>query len=147
MSNIHKFMLCLVSLIAPLGTLADSNTPAEFAGNPTWYDYRDTSFSIDDGRTGTFFDPIVISTPGQLAQLAWLVNVEGQSCAGQIFNLGADIDLKKEVGGKRVQWIPIGYNADKPFDGMFLGLEHTMQKLTWQADYSHTISGMYINVA
>lgn len=147
MSNFHKYLLCLVSLLAPLGALADGETPSEFADGPTWYDYRDTSFSIDDNSKGTFYEPIVITTAEQLAQLAWLVNVEGQSCAGRIFNLGADIDLKKTVDGKRVQWIPIGYLADKPFDGMFLGLEHSMQKINWQADYSHTISGLYINVA
>ena len=147
MNSIHKYLLCLAGLLAPLGILADNDTPAEFADNPTWYDFRDASFSIGTSNNGTFYSPIIISTPEQLAQLAWLVNVEGKSYAGRVFNLGADINLKKEVDGKRVQWIPIGYDSDKPFDGMFLGLEHSMQKTTWQEDYSHTVSGMYINVS
>ena len=75
MNSIHKYLLCLVGLLAPLGVLADTNTPSEFAGYPTWYDYRDISFSIDPSRQGTFLAPIVISTPEQLAQLVVVVLV------------------------------------------------------------------------
>ncbi len=41
---------------------------------PTWYDYRDTSLDIN-GR-GTLDNPIVITTPEQLAQLSYIVNEE-----------------------------------------------------------------------
>ena len=87
----------------------------------------------------------MIDTPEKLAQLSWLVNEEHHTFKGCIFSLGADIDLNKTVGGERVRWVPIGYNYKYTFDGMFLGMEKSYSKPVWQEEYSHSISGMYIN--
>lgn len=137
--SIFKFLLWVVALLTPLGSYA-----VDGIEGPTWYDYRDTSFDITNG--GTFDNPIVITTPEQLAQLAYLVNsnIENDTY-GKVFVLGADINLKKEVDGKRVQWIPIGIEATNVFKGTFLGVD--ISKLNagsnWTAAMSHTISGMY----
>ena len=139
--SIFKVLLWVVALLTPLGSYAVDG----FEG-PTWYDYRDTSFDITNG--GTFDNPIVITTPEQLAQLAYLVNssIENDTY-GKVFVLGADINLKKEVDGQRVQWIPIGHVETNVFKGTFLGVD--VSKLnagsSWTAAMSHTISGMYIN--
>ena len=116
---------------------------------PTWYDYRDTSLDVE--RRGTLDNPIVISTPEQLAQLSYIVNEEyAWELRGKVFVLGADINLNKTVDGHRVQWIPIGYkgySSSNQFYGTFLGVDITKinEAKEWQPEHSHTISGMYID--
>lgn len=108
---------------------------------PTWYDYRDGTL-VTEGK-GTLLDPIVIETAEQLAQLAYLVNEQGQTFADKVVVLANNIDLTKTVNGQRVQWIPIGQDFFQ-FEGMFLGID------TRETDASqwkrHSISGMYMNV-
>lgn len=135
-----KWMLCLVALLTPLGSYA----VVGFDG-PTWYDYRDTSFDVTS--KGTFDNPIVITAPEQLAQVAYLVNETKNDFTGKVVVLGADINLKKEVDGKRVQWIPIGYNGGTGFKGFFLGIDVSKfnSGSSWTSAMSHTVSGMYIN--
>ena len=99
-ANMKQWLLTLIILLMlPLGSYA-----VEGFDGPIWYDYKE-SFP----GTGTFLDPYVISTPGQLAQLSYDVNEGITNYAGKYIVLGADIDLNKTVNGKRVQWIPIGY--------------------------------------
>ena len=117
---ICKWILALVVLTAPLGNMV-------FAQVPTWEDYRDTSFSID-GK-GSANNPIIVSTAEQLAQIAWLS--KSNNFDGKVIQLGADINLKKEVNGKRLQWTPIC--NDLYFQGTFDGK-------------GHSITGMYIDV-
>ena len=141
----NKWIICLAALLlSPMAAFA-----VEGFDGPTWYDYRDPSLVID-GR-GTLDNPVVISTPGQLAQLSYIVN-EGDAWGlrGKVFVLGADINLDKTVDGQRVQWIPIGYKGSSSsykFYGVFLGTD--MAKINeakeWKPEYSHTISGMYID--
>ena len=119
--------------------------PGDEFGIPNWYTFRDQTFNPDTLNYGYFYTPIVIDTPEKLAQLSWLVNEEHHTFKGCIFSLGADIDLNKTVGGERVRWVPIGYNDQYTFDGMFLGMEKSFNKPVWQEEYSHSISGMYIN--
>ena len=116
---------------------------------PTWYDYRDTSLDIN-GR-GTLDNPIVITTPEQLAQLSYIVNEENaRDLQDKVIVLGADINLNKTVDGRRVQWIPIGYKGHSStnlFYGIFLGVDITKinEAKEWQPEHCHTISGMYID--
>ena len=137
---VFRWILFVAALLLPIESHA-----VEGIDGPTWYDYRDTSFDIT-GK-GTFDNPIVISTAEQLAQLAYLVNEEGNDMDGKVIVLGADINLKKEVDGQRVKWVPIGCEEATPFKGFFLGID--VSKLndgsSWTADMSHTVSGMYLS--
>lgn len=119
---ICKWILALVVLTAPLGNMVFAQSEA-----PTWEDYRDTSFSID-GK-GSANNPIIVSTAEQLAQIAWLS--KSNNFDGKVIQLGADINLKKEVNGKQLQWTPIC--NDLYFQGTFDGK-------------GHSITGMYIDV-
>ena len=110
------YLLCMMGLMSSSLSYAQS-APSDFTG-PTWYDYRE---AITEGE-GSMTDPILISTPGQLAQLAYDVNSGTNSYKNKVVALAADIDLNKEVGGQRVQWVPIGSDADHCFKGLFVGL-------------------------
>lgn len=138
-----KWTLCLVALLLPLSNsvYAQTDTPDGFNG-PTWYKFRDTSFSTD-GK-GSFDNPIVVSSPEQLAQLAWMVNEEGNKFEGQVVVLDADIDLKKEDAGQRVSWIPIGRDLNRSFNGIFMGVNP--HKDGWEKG-THKISNMYLSAS
>ena len=143
MNNKWIFSLALLLLSSITGHAVEG-----FDG-PTWYDYRDTSLDVE--RRGTFDNPIVISTPEQLAQLSYIVN-EGSAwkLRDRVVVLGADINLNKTVNGHRVQWIPIGYKGSwggEQFFGIFLGTDMSKINETkeWKPEYNHTISGMYID--
>ena len=81
--------------------------------------------------SGTRKDPYIITTGEELAYLAATVN-GGDSCSGEYFELGADIDL----GG--AEWTPIGYGYDvndagiyeNVFGGSFDGCGHVINNLT-----------------
>ena len=143
MNNKWIFSLALLLLSSITGRAVKG-----FEG-PTWYDYRDTSLDVE--RRGTFDNPIVITTPEQLAQLSYIVNEEyAWELRGKVFVLGADINLNKTVDGHRVQWIPIGYkgySSSNQFYGTFLGVDITKinEAKEWLPEHSHTISGMYID--
>ena len=139
-TTVCKWLLCLMALLMPLGGYAIDG----FNG-PTWYDYRDTSLEIE-GK-GTFENPIIINTPGQLAQLAYLVNEENNKFTDKFVVLGADISLKKTVDGQRVSWVPIAFTHSSKFEGFFLGTNtaQVMENGEWQANCNHTISDVYVN--
>ena len=138
--TLSALLLCIAGMLFPINTYADGEAPADFTGH-TWYEYREP---ITEG-TGTMTDPILISSAGQLAQLAYDVNTGANSYENKIVALAADIDLNKMVDGKRVQWIPIGYSH--PFSGMFLGLNLKEYAANGYVEgQKHKISGMYINV-
>lgn len=138
--TLSALLLCIAGMLFPINTYADGEAPADFTGH-TWYEYREP---ITEG-TGTMTDPILISSAGQLAQLAYDVNTGANSYENKVVALAADIDLNKMVDGKRVQWIPIGYSH--PFRGMFLGLNLKEYAANGYVEgQKHKISGMYINV-
>ena len=116
----------------------------------TWLDYRDTDFAIGD--RGTYDDPIVISTPEQLAQLAYIVSVQKNPLTGKVVCLASDISLEKTVGGKRLQWVPIGWypqageGSQCAFEGTFIGVDPTTATGGNLADCQrHSVSGLYID--
>lgn len=99
----------------------------EVAGfdGPTWYEYTKSFPSESNGLPfyqvvnkifdgeGTSASPFLIKTPGQLAWIAYQVNVNGKTFRGQYFRLDADIDLENRQDGELVNWVPIGLNDTK----------------------------------
>ena len=141
---LYLFTFLLLGASTPCKA-ADPDAPALYNGAPTWYEYRDKSFDIK-GK-GTFLNPIVINTPEQLAQVAWLCNVSGESFQGKVLVLGSDIDLNRTANGQRVQWIPIGSTYSHMFHGIFLGLDVPgINSDGWSQEKRHHISGMYIDI-
>lgn len=125
----RRYALALIALFA-----------ATTANSQTWYDYRDQTW--DHTKAGDFFtEQLEISTPEQLAQLAWLVNEQGLRFKNKTIILREDIDLDKTVNGKRVEWVPIGQKDTQLFEGIFIGYKTSNGQLSG----THTISGMYIN--
>lgn len=74
-----------------------------------WTDYRARSFSGKGEKDA----PYIISTPEELALLAYRVN-RGENMSGKYFELGSDIDLS----GKK--WKSIGY-ADNYLENKYVG--------------------------
>ena len=136
-------LLCLLGLTVSANMYA-GDAPAEFKG-PTWWDYRDQTFSIE-GK-GTLLNPIVINTAEELAQLSYLYYNSNvlDLLNERVVVLGADINLNRTEDGQRVQWIPIGYKYG--FSGIFLGINTSgMENGDLSTLKRHTISGMYINI-
>ena len=134
--KMYKWLMVLVAVMGPLTAEAVDG----FNGD-IWYDYRDYSFDVD-GK-GSLADPIVITTPEQLAQLAYLVNELDYTFAGKVVVLGADIDLSGSAyGDEPVQWIPIGKDASHCFQGVFIG---TNPNLDGWKQTTHKISNLYID--
>ena len=106
------------------------------AGN--WADHRET---LDVNGKGSLTNPIVISTPGQLAQLANLVNA-GNTLDNKVIVLANDIDLTAYDSDVRREWTPIGSNAN-PFKGVFLGINPSQEG--WEQREPYTIKGLFIS--
>ena len=103
--NIYIFALLLAtqSLWAQSGNWSDQ-------GN------RDTDWASDYESASAF----TISTPAQLAQLAYQVNNNSKPFSGKTITLTSDIDLSAHA------WTPIGTQNIKYFDGNFDGNGHTI---------------------
>lgn len=114
-------------LLALVMTKANADTVAGFNG-PTWYDYRE---NITEGG-GSEGNPYLIKTPGQLAMMAYRVNIEGET--SNHYQIAADIDLNKRIDGERVLWVPIGLNKNKAFSGTLTNPD------------GHVITGMMMDV-
>ena len=74
----------------------------------------------------------VVTTPGQLAWVAEQVNATasggGDSFAGKTVSLGADLDLGAN------EWVPIAIADDYPFEGTFIGNNHTISNMKITAE-------------
>ena len=142
--TLSVLLLCIAGMLFPVNTYADDVAPADFTGH-TWYEYRE---DIPEA-TGTMTDPFIISTPGQLAQLAYNVNTGAMTYKDKVVALAADIDLNKSTeDGQRVQWIPIGYDIIHCFEGLFLGMDLKDYVANgFKVEQKHKISGVYINVS
>jgi len=150
MNAIKKSLLglLLALFVCPQIAWAEEDTmvPAEFANYHTWYEFRDKNFSFED--KGSMEDPIVITTPEQLAQLAYVYNTTSNEdnlssdWGNKLIIIDADINLNKTVDGERVQWIPIGYSLR--FPAAVMGIDARDEK--YESSKRHTISGMYINL-
>lgn len=98
--------------------------------------------SFDSG-SGTKEDPFIITSGGQLAYLANLINDGNSYYAACHYKLGSDILLNNtddfESWAEKApenEWTPIGYSADEYTHSYFTG--------TFDGD-DHTIYGMYIS--
>lgn len=99
--------------------------------------------SAFDSGDGTKENPYIITSGGQLAYLANLVNDGNSYYAACHYKLGSDILLNNtddfaswEQKAPENEWTPIGYSADDDSHSYFTG--------TFDGD-DHTISGMYIS--
>ena len=124
-----KTIILSLLLAVILPTVHADDVLAGFNG-PTWDTYRE---SITQG-SGSEGNPYLITTPGQLAQLAYEVN-NGSSKEGVCYKVAADISLNKRVEGERVQWVPIGFDKDHAFKGTLTNPD------------GHTITDMMISVS
>ncbi|MDR2626747.1 MAG: hypothetical protein LBC40_01785, partial [Dysgonamonadaceae bacterium] len=103
--------------------------------------YRASGFA---GGNGTESNPYRIATAGQLAYLAYGVNMNTLTTSGKYFKLTADIDLGDHL------WEPIGYystNSAQPtrwFAGTFDGDGYTVGNMT-VAGADQSIDGIRIN--
>jgi Synergist-CTERM protein sorting domain-containing protein len=121
------FIFALFSiLVAPLVSFAAEN----------WSDYKAENFAGGDGSQET---PFLISTPEQLALLAYNVNndnyVQVNGYEGKYFRLTFDIDLD----GK--EWTPIGKNGS--FRGNFDGASKTIWNLVNRAENQTSYVGLF----
>ena len=72
-----------------------------------------------DGGSGALNDPYLISTPKQLARMAYLINNEGGAYLRASYQLTADIDMSEKF------WQPMGtWNNNRAFSGTFDGATH-----------------------
>lgn len=122
----HKKILTAILLTTlTVGQTWADNVNVDGFGSNTWYNYKDSSFGGGDGSSGS---PYLISTPEQLALLAYNVNEDGQTYSGQHFSITANLSLDKTDGGK-VVWVPIGRNSHS-FKGTVNGNGHTVSGMT-----------------
>jgi hypothetical protein len=100
----------------------------------SWLRFADTDWYLSGGRREEY----VITTPEELAGLAWLVNRGGYDFSGVTIRLGNDISLENTDGtvGLRL-WTPIGQNVGKAFKGVFDGDGHSVYNMTVRAEGSY----------
>ena len=123
--TIIRLALCLIGLLPTMPISAD-----------TWENHRE---ALDYEGKGSLIDPIVISTPGQLAEFSHMVN-EGKYLDNMVVVLANDIDLTATDGGQRRVWVSIGTKAN-PFRGLFLGFNPNVEG--WEKREPYTIRGLY----
>ena len=114
--NIYIFALLLVtqSLWAQSGNWSEQSN-------------RDTDWASDYESASAF----TISTPSQLAQLAYLVINNSKTFSGKTITLTTDLDLSAHY------WTPIGHLNSKYFDGTFDGAGHTISGANVDLESGH----------
>ena len=130
-----KFFTAILLTALTVGQSWADNVSVDGFGSNTWYNYKSSSYGGGDGSSGS---PYLISTPEQLALLAYSVNEGGQTYSGQHFSVTANLSLDKTVGGK-VVWVPIGRNSHS-FKGTVTGNGHSVSGMTITAtstSYTH----------
>lgn len=130
-----KVLTVILLTILTVGQTWADNVNVDGFGNNIWYNYKASSFGGGDGSSG---NPYLISTPEQLALLAYSVNEGGQTYSGQHFSITANLSLDKTIGSK-VVWVPIGRNSHS-FKGTVNGNGHIVSGMTITA-----ISTSYTN--
>ena len=88
----HKKIFTAILLTAlTVGQSWADNVSVDGFGSNTWYNYKASSFGGGDGSSD---NPYLISTPEQLALLAYNVNEGGETYLGNSFSI--IIPTKKE---------------------------------------------------
>lgn len=122
-----KILTAILLTVLTVGQTWADNVNVDGFGTNTWYNYKANSFGGGDGSSGS---PYLISTPEQLALLAYQVNEGGEplNYSGKYFSITANLSLDKTVGSK-VVWVPIGRNSH-PFKGIVNGNGHIVTGMT-----------------
>ena len=102
----------------------------------SWANHRAQSFS---SGSGTQADPWVITSPTELAFLAYQVtnnkSINGVACASAYYSLQADLDLNAHI------WVPIGNLSTgngNNFKGHFEGNGHVIRNMMLQWEVTNT---------
>ena len=112
----------------------------------SWANHRAQSFS---SGSGTQADPWVITSPKELAFLAYQVtnnqSINGVACKTAYYSLQQDIDLKEYI------WVPIGNLSTedgKNFKGNFEGNGHVIKNmmLQWEVTNSTQAIGLFSTI-
>ncbi|MGM9608105.1 MAG: S-layer homology domain-containing protein [Oscillospiraceae bacterium] len=100
----------------------------------SWINWADTSWYVSGGRQTTY----TLTTPEELAGLAYLVNKSGVTFAGLTIRLGNDISLDNTDGTVGIRtWTPIGSSLNRSFQGTFDGQDYSIYNMTVQATSSY----------
>gem|GEM_PF-444040 len=111
-------------------------TAVPYSQDKSWLTLADTSWY--DKKS----DEYTLTTPEQLAGLAYLVNEEKLSFKGITIDLGNSISLKNNDGTSGVRlWPGIGTSADNSFMGTFDGKGYTVRGMSASTDSSY--SGLF----
>ena len=124
-----KVLTVILLTVLIVGQTRADNVNVDGFGNMTWYNYKASSYGGGDGSS---YSPYLISTPEQLALLAYRVNEDGQTYDGQYFSITANLSLDKDAGTK-VIWVPIGRTPTRAFNGTVNGNGHTVSGMTISA--------------
>lgn len=113
-----SILLCFTLLISMFPVTALAGTSASvWDGSSEPYTLSNTE------QPNSESNPYIIDTAAKLAYLSYMVN-GGTGYSGQYFQLTNDLDLRE------LSWIPIGYDYDKPFNGIFDGNDHLIDGLS-----------------
>lgn len=141
----RTFALIVMSLAVQTARGAFSQ-PEPTLPTDSWAIHRATSFS---SGSGTQADPWVITSPKELAFLAYQVtnnqSINGVACKTAYYSLQQDIDLKEHI------WVPIGNLSTedgKNFKGNFEGNGHVIKNmmLQWEVTNSTQAIGLFSTI-
>lgn len=130
----RTFALIVMSLAVQ--TARGAFVQPESLPTDSWANHRAQSFS---SGSGTQADPWVITSPAELAFLAYQVtnnrSINGVAYASAYYSLQADLDLKDHI------WVPIGNLSTgdgKSFKGNFEGNGHVIKNMMLQWEVTNT---------
>ena len=131
----RTFALIVMSLAVQTAWGAFSQ-PEPTLPTESWEKHKATSFS---SGSGTQADPWVITSPTELAFLAYQVtnnrSINGVACASAYYSLQADLNLKDHI------WVPIGNlspDNGNGFKGHFEGNGHVIKNMMLQWEVTNT---------
>lgn len=137
----RTFVLIVMSLAVQ--TARGAFVKPESLPTDSWANHQATSFS---SGSGTQADPWVITSPAELAFLAYQVtnnrSINGVACASAYYSLQADLNLKDHI------WVPIGNlspDNGNGFKGHFEGNGHVIKNmmLQWEVTNSTQAFGLF----
>ena len=140
----RAFVLFMMSLTVQ--TALGAFVQPEKLPTDSWANHQATSFS---SGSGTQADPWVITSPAELAFLAYQVtnnkSINGVACVSAYYSLQADLNLKDHI------WVPIGNLSTgdgKNFKGNFEGNGHVIKNmmLQWEVTNSTQAIGLFSTI-
>ncbi|MDD3831628.1 MAG: MBG domain-containing protein, partial [Clostridia bacterium] len=103
--------ILIIGVVFAMGGFAEE-APTAYAASGNWLNYKAAAFA---GGTGTAEDPYLISTPEQMAKLAYDVRNDVSAYVDKHFRLTNNIDLSARY------WQPIGFTDSSDVDHYFRG--------------------------